>query len=148
MRARWRRRRWTGPTGGIIREGFYRLIRSEVYLTTAEVPPVTLDIENMYSDIAGVLFLGEDGIFALDMVGSAHAVTTSGLMTDRDILVSFSGPVTQPEMGATTFSVDIVCPEAGRTVIRHSVLDERVMIQLDFTDPVAGTIVATFERQP
>jgi hypothetical protein len=79
------------PNGGRLLPGMYVLNESHVYLSTDDFPPVTVNVEQITLDVGGVLRLNSVVFISVDLNGVVHALTTSGMMSDGEISVSFSG---------------------------------------------------------
>ena len=125
--------------------GTYRLSNFEVYLSSADYPPVVLDLEAMSSAVAGSMRVEEDGAFWLDTVGVSYAVTDTGAQFEYPINISFAGSMDLNISVPNQVSMEIDCPgNADRDIAFFAGGGELVIYQ-DFQVPTPGVAILSFE---
>lgn len=139
------------PTGGSLPTGEFTLQSLEVWFPSYDLGIAILDPELSTYDVAGALDIDEQFNFALDLQGETRLISAQGAQFMRAINVSFSGLLEQSAEGQPRLSVNISCPEEGRTPLffEHSLNDMgepegELTLHLPFSSPVEGIQVMRF----
>jgi hypothetical protein len=133
-------------TGGTMTPGFYRLTSQEIFFPSANLGPVTLDLERSVGEVAGVLEWTESGQYALDVSGVNHVITSTDMALDREIELSVSGTVDATDAEAGQFTLSMGCPNESNVTQSYSASSEGVTLRNEFATPAPGTILLHFER--